>query len=296
MPLFYLNNENLKLVVSSHGGTILSFEIETPNGFVPLLRPVEIHEQTPASQSGCFPFIPFGNRVEGNQFNFDNVHYQLNANTNGDYHYLHGDGWLNEWHGLTHSTQHLVISYQHMQGIYQYHTQQTFSLNASTLEMTLTVTNIGTKTMPFGLGWHPYFPMTAQTTVQATANGYWLKKKGWLPSEYRSQLPAELDFNQPNHLPHKWVNNGFNGWSGNAIIHWPEQHAQLTMTTYPPCPVYFIFVSDPQFDENNHFDYFCLEPMTHAANAHNMPDRKGLQNLKPNESMTLTMTLTAELI
>lgn len=296
MPLFHLNNERLALTVSSHGGTILNLEAKTPQGSVHLLRPAKINEQTNALQSGCFPLVPFANRIANNQFDFNGKHYQLKANTDWDRHYLHGDAWLNEWSCPERSSQLLILEYQHSHGIYQYHTRQRFVLNDTSLDVTLEVTNIGPDPMPFGLGWHPYFPLTEHTTVQADASGYWLEKSEWLAGDYCSELPAEFNFNQPNLLPRKWVNNGFNGWSGGAIIRWPEHHIQLTMATSPPCPVYFIFISDPKFDAGYDFDFFCLEPMSHAANAHNASDSGGLKSLRPKESMSLTMTLEATLI
>ncbi|NYY74572.1 hypothetical protein DMH88_12130 [Escherichia coli] len=38
--------------------------------------------------------------------------------------------------------------------------------------------------------------------------------------------------------------------------------------TTPPAPCYFIFVSDPAFDKGYAFDFFCLEPMSHAPDDH----------------------------
>ena len=58
-----------------------------------------------------------------------------------------------------------------------------FALDGSTLTLSLEVVNRGATALPFGLGWHPYFPLTAGTTLQAPANALWLEGADWLPTE-----------------------------------------------------------------------------------------------------------------
>ncbi|ETJ44869.1 hypothetical protein Q604_UNBC01130G0001, partial [human gut metagenome] len=84
-------------------------------------------------------------------------------------------------------------------------------------------TNQGAETLPFGTGWHPYFPLSPQTRIQAQASGYWLEREQWLAGEFCEQLPQELDFSQLAPLPHQWVNNGFAGWNGQARIEQPQE-------------------------------------------------------------------------
>ncbi|MEE1707191.1 aldose epimerase family protein, partial [Pseudomonas aeruginosa] len=103
---------------------------------------------------------------------------------------------------------------------------------------------------------------------QAQASGYWLEREQWLAGEFCEQLPQELDFNQLAPLPRQWVNNGFAGWNGKARIEQPQEGYAIIMETTPPAPCYFIFVSDPAFDKGYAFDFFCLEPMSHAPDDH----------------------------
>ena len=150
--------------------------------------------------------------------------------------------------------------------------------------MTLAVTNQGAETLPFGTGWHPYFPLSPQTRIQAQASGYWLEREQWLAGEFCEQLPQELDFNQLAPLPRQWVNNGFAGWNGKARIEQPQEGYAIIMETTPPAPCYFIFVSDPAFDKGYAFDFFCLEPMSHAPDDHHRPEGGDLIALAPGES------------
>jgi len=294
MSLLKLTNAQISLTVSSRGGSILQLVAHHPTGDQPLLRPAVVSEETPASASGCFPLVPFGNRVEVNQFECNGTRYSLAPNTECDSHYLHGDGWLNEWQCLEHGSQHILLEYVHAQGVYHYRVQQRFELEDCRVLLTLNVTNLGKNAMPFGLGWHPFFPLEADTQLQAEASGYWQEEAQWLAGAHRADIPADLCFSTAQPLPRRWVNNGFSGWNGQATITWPQHQQQLRLVTEPACPVYFVFVSDPAFEEGYCFDFFCFEPMSHAANGHHMSDLGGLKILQPQGSLSQRMTLSAE--
>ncbi|MGO4743500.1 aldose 1-epimerase [Serratia quinivorans] len=291
MALFSLDNGFVSLVVSSLGGSVLKFTAQGPEGEIPLLRPATVSDATPALQSGCFPLVPFGNRVNQNRFSFEQQDYRLSANTDWDRHYLHGDAWLQQWECVEQGPGLIHLRYQHADGPYCYRVDQYFTLHQYQLSIELAVEHTGERPMPYGLGWHPYFPLTERTQIQASAGAYWLEAEDWLAGE-STALTKEMDFTRPGPLPRHWVNNGFSGWNGEALIQWPEQGARLRMNTQPACPVYFLFVSDPAFDPGYQFDFFCLEPMSHAANGHNMAGLGGLRRLAKGERFTQTMLLS----
>lgn len=290
MNLFTLQNERLRLLVSDQGGTIEGLWWQPAGRSIPLLRPGK--QSGVAVESSCFPLVPFGNRVSGNAFSFAGHDYQLRPNVEWDSHYLHGDGWLNIWRRVAEEPDRLVLEYQHAEGPYRYIAQQTFMLSEDALAVSLTVINNGEEALPFGLGWHPYFPLTGQTRVRAKATGYWLEREQWLAGEFQPWLPDDLDFNHANALPRRWVNNAFAGWDGKAKISYPQAEASLLMETDPPAPCYFIFVSDPQFDEGYDFDFFCLEPMSHAPDDHHRPGGGLLTTLKKGETLKQSMKLS----
>ena len=82
------------------------------------------------------------------------------------------------------------------------------------------------------------------------------------------------------------MNNGFAGWNGQARIEQPQEGYAIIMETTPPAPCYFIFVSDPAFDKGYAFDFFCLEPMSHAPDDHHRPEGGDLIALARGESTT----------
>lgn len=198
MTLFTLDNGQLRLQVADRGGAIEGLWWQHQGRAIPVLRPGL--NSGVAVESSCFPLVPFGNRVSGNQFSSPAGEHRLAPNVEWDRHYLHGDGWLNSWCCEEQSPTQLRLEYVHREGIYQYTAQQCFTLSESGVEVELSVTNDG-DALPFGLGWHPYLPLSPDTRVQARTAGYWLERESWLNGEHQELLPQEMDFNQPAPLP-----------------------------------------------------------------------------------------------
>jgi aldose 1-epimerase len=278
----------LSAVVSTRFGAILSFEAAREGGPVPLLRPTPAIPLQAATATACFPLLPFGNRVRGNQFSYDGRDYALAANTDWDKHYLHGEGWLADWRVEEAAADRVALAFKHEEAggtPYVYEGRQTIRLADRRLILELSVTNRGRAALPFGLGWHPFIPMTPQMTLSATATSYWGEDRDWLPTEMFA-LPPELDFNTPKQPPQRWVNNGFEGWNGRARIVWPERRASLSITASDIFQRYFVFVSDTAFDPLYRQDFFCFEPMSHSADGQHLPNGGGLKRLEPGETLT----------
>ncbi|WJH37794.1 aldose 1-epimerase (plasmid) [Aliirhizobium terrae] len=293
MAVIDLKSGSLSLKVSTRGGLILGFWENGDHGRVALLR--DATDDADALSSSCYPLVPFGNRVSDNRFEFEGKEYSFDPNTSWDPHYLHGEGWQSEWSVDEKADDRVVMSFAHRGGNspYAYRATQRFLLSGDALQLTLSVENAGDRAMPFGLGWHPYFPMTPKTTLFAPARKFWTEVEGWLPGEVTA-IPEDLDFSEPSQLPHRWVNNGFEDWSGEAVISWPEHDTRLVLQADPLFRHAFVFVSDTEFDPQFRRDYFCFEPMSHLANGHNLPDLGGLKILQPGENLSGGIRLRPE--
>ena len=234
--------------------------------------------------------------VRDNRFIFEGVSHALPPNTDWDQYYLHGDGWTTEWSVAERAPDRarLVMRNDRAQSPYTYDAAQIFALDGSTLTLSLEIVNRGARALPFGLGWHPYFPLTAGTTLQASACALWLEGADWLPTE-RVPVPTDLDFGTARALPRRWVNHGFDGWNGACEIVWPERRVRLKLDADAMFGRYFLFVSHPSFDTGYDYEYFAFEPMSHSANAHNLPDGGGLRRLAPGETLSGSIRLTVEM-
>jgi aldose 1-epimerase len=294
MTVLQIHGDGLTARISTKGGSVLGLSWKRSCENMPLLRPA-LNDDADALSSGCYPLVPFGNRVRGNRFSFEGRDHTFAPNTSWDPHYLHGDGWQADWSVIGQSERHLdlAFSFEGQGTPYIYEAHQRFTITDGRFTLYLSVRNRGDKPLPFGLGWHPYFPMTSDTTLKAPAKRFWTEVEGWLPGE-ATDIPADLNFSTPRGLPHRWVNNGFEDWSGTAEITWPERNTRLQLTADPLFKHAFVFVSDSTFDPTFDRDYFCLEPMSHLANGHNRGDLGGLRVLNKNDILAGSMTLVPD--
>lgn len=296
MTIVELRSGPVEARISTRGGTILSLSWERDGGRVPLLRGA-LCDDADALSAGCYPMVPFGNRVRDNSFSFGGRNYTLEPNTAWDPHYLHGDGWQAEWTVVGQGDGEVELAFSHMgKGTpYHYEVLQRFTIADGALELWMSVTNSGAEALPFGLGWHPYFPITPQTVLKAPAARMWTETAGWLPGE-ATEIPDDLNFSKARPLPHRWANNGFEGWTGQAEISWPERGTRLRLTADPLFKHAFVFVSDIRFDPAFQRDYFCFEPMSHLANGHNLQGLGDLVVLAPGEGLAGSIWLRPETI
>jgi len=279
MAVLQIHSDGLTARISTKGGIVLGLWWEQGGESIPLLRSAP-NDDADALTSGCYPLVPFGNRVSGNRFSFAGRDYTFTPNTSWDPHYLHGEGWQADWSVIGQSERHLDLGFSFAgQGTpYAYEARQRFTIADGKITFDLSVRNDGDQPLPFGLGWHPYFPMTPKTTLKAPAKRFWTEVEGWLPG-VATTIPTDVDFLTPRGLPNRWVNNGFQDWSGKAAVTWPERNTRLYLTADPLFKHAFVFVSDNAFDPAFKRDYFCFEPMSHLANGHNLADLGDLKVL-----------------
>lgn len=238
----------------------------------------------PGGEGGraCFPMVPLCNRVAGNGFAFGGRDWRLKPNA-ADPLYLHGDGWLAEWQAVALQDDRARLAFCHDTGPFRYRAEQEIALNRNSLFLRLSVQNEGAEPMPFGLGFHPYFPREgAKVTFTATAR--WTEGPGHLPGERQTTIPDEVDFSHPQPLPLAGQNNAYEGWSGRARIDWTDMALDLT-----PDPLFdALMLYAPLSDRG----FFCLEPMSHLPDALNRPHQPGLRILAPGATLSGTMTMT----
>lgn len=283
---FVLSQGPLTVDLDRRGAAICGFRWKGADGIThKLMRDGNGHDGDPLKAS-CFPLVPFCNRVRGNHFQIEGRNYQLLPNQPWDRHYLHGDGWLSSWQVLAQSDDSLHFGLRRVadqQSPYDYEAKITYRVTTQpepALAVALSVRNCSAESMPFGLGLHPYFPLTPLTTLRAPATGFFPEGAEFMPGPMTA-IPADLNFTAASPLPRRWINNGFKGWNGQAEIIWPEHGVALHIEADAPFQDYFIFMSDKSFEPDFAGDYFCFEPMTHEADAHHAADFGGLTLLEP---------------
>ena len=215
----------------------------------------------------------------------------LTPNLSG--HAIHGHGFRTPWAVVDWSPAEAVLEQRHRVGEWPwtYRATQRITLTAATLTLELAVTNESETTMPAGLGWHPYFPRTSQTTLTAHVTGLWLTDAEILPVACVAP-PPDRDPGRGLLVDQVALDNAFVGWDGQAIVAWPERRAKLRLAARGPLGTLVVYTPPGE-------SFFCVEPVSHITDAFNLAAAgrtdTGMLTLAPSESVRATLTLTPEI-
>lgn len=278
-----LEDDGLAVAVSPLGGAILSARWQGAPGLAPTPTPGLASKVFGAE--ACFPLVPFGNRIENNAFCFEGCDHRLLPNT-ADPLVLHGDGWLRRWSVVHQDRRSVTLHHRQEAGAatpFAYEAVQTISIDAARLSLSLSVTNRAPRALPYGLGFHPYFPRTPQTRLVARATRRWSEREKHLPG-VEGPIPEALDFASGVTLPPDWLNNAFDGWDGRARIEWPETGLAVSLMADAPFRHFVLY------SPSSEAEFICFEPMTHRPNAHHQ-QQGGLLGLAPGETLQGAISL-----
>jgi aldose 1-epimerase len=202
------------------GGGLASYDLVGAAGRAALFRPCR-----DLSRAGLFDLannllVPWSNRISGGGFHFRGRFHRLEPNVDGEPYPIHGSGFSSAWSVSNASAEKLELSLRsNGPGPFCYEARATYALDAGALNMWLWVRNVGTETLPFGLGFHPWLVRTPDTLLQAKAKRVVLENSDHLPDgEAPVVSRVEWDFAAPHALPADWINNAFLGWDGRG---WP---------------------------------------------------------------------------
>jgi len=252
---------------------------------VPLLRPLA-GVPTDALDLGSNVLVPFSNRISGGGFSFGGNFYAVAANSDISPHAIHGDGWQAVWQVLEQSATAVKLAHDGGNvGPFRYAARLRYDVGPDGILAELAIENHGPK-LPFGGGFHPWFPRLARTEVQFDAIAVWAETPDHLPLQHLplSDRP-DWDFGRSRALPADWINAAFTGWSGRANIRQPELGINVTMTASPELGTAHVYSPGAEAD------FFCFEPVSHATDAVNQTGMPGLAVLDRGEVMTLWMRL-----
>jgi aldose 1-epimerase len=110
--------------------------------------------------------VPFPNRVRSGAYDFNGEHYQLPINFSGEGHAIHGLMYDKSFEIITTDFTEkgsLTVHYKYNGSVkgfpFPCAVSYTFSLFESKFSCDISVKNTGTKILPLGVGWHPYFTL-----------------------------------------------------------------------------------------------------------------------------------------
>ncbi|MBI1682096.1 aldose 1-epimerase [Caulobacter hibisci] len=243
---------------------------------------------TDALDVGCFPLVPFCNRIPNGRFSFEGRDVVLAPNLAGHPHALHGQGWRAAWTVTGLSDTRAVLTYDHAPSDWPwaYRAEQIFVLSDEGLRVELSVTNTGTEVMPAGLGLHPYFAARPGETLTLDADGVWMVDADVLPT-------VRHDIAKDGPWMRDWaagalaatdtlIDNCWTGFGGKAVLSAPGG-ASTVIEASDNCHWAHVY-SPPGAD------FVCVEPTASRPDPFGEGET-GIVALAPGEKTAVWMTL-----
>ena len=290
---FHLASGDLEAVVEpAFGARISAFRCRGGDLFVPV--PDGPRDLSVGAAAGCFPLVPWSNRVRDARMAHAGRTLDLTATDSSGAHAIHGHGRRRAWTVTADGGASSVrMSYAHQAGEegwpFAYRAEQTVSLGEGALSVTLSVENQAAEDMPVGIGLHPYLPKTPEIGLWFSALTSWAPVEGSLPSGPQP-VPTAHDFAEPRALV-LGLDQGYGGWDGSLHAIWPERGLGLSIHGGAALGHLIVFTPPER-------DFVCLEPVSHCVDAANLASRgvpaTGHRLLAPGERLVVTVRFQVE--
>lgn len=262
-------------------------------GGVPVLRSTPGAQLHSVRASGCYPLVPFSNRIAQAKLVWNGTSHPLVRNFNDEPHAIHGVGWQRPWTVLDHSDNTALLSYEHRPDShwpFAFDVSQAFALQGHSLQVSLSITNQSAQVAPVGLGWHPYFVKRPGSHLRFAATGVWEMGEDKLPTVRRAAPGLDSDCQALR------IDNCFDGWDGQAHLTDTLLHTRIE-ANLQHLVVY----------THADLDMVAIEPVSHVNNAlhlssHSASQRRGVDQADPlglrvalpGESFGVQMTISTQ--
>ena len=278
------------------GFNCLKWQVRQPDGrWADILYNAADWETNPVPTRSGHPILfPFPGRIRDGRFTFDGKTYQLPLNDSAKQNAIHGftprNPWrVADWNGddeFAFVTGEFSLARDSPESLplwpADFIMSVTYRLYADKLRVDVRVENPGPGALPFGLGYHPYFrlpgmpePSIDNCALQANVSEVW-EGEGGVPTGWRKELPAEIDFRQPRVIGATALDNVLTGVNG------PETRnsgfVELARLAHPHAAGQLRVLADHAFRElvlftPPHRHAVAIEPYTCSADAVNLSAR-----------------------
>jgi aldose 1-epimerase len=249
-----------------HGGAIVGWSLDRGN----LLRhalPAAVVGGNPHAM-GCFPLVPYGNRIAEGRFSWTGRDYQISRNFGDHPHAIHGIGWQRPWRteavsacSMRLSLVHAAVGEQARAWPFAFVAELSYTLRDDALVVTLSATNLHDAPAPMGIGLHPYLPRTFDAVLRFDASGVWINDQDSLPHRH-GPIPGAWDHAKGLPVASQFLDNCFTGWTKAAHLDAAAGHLQVTASGS---------FNNLQVFTPPWADFYCVEPVSHVPDAINRP-------------------------
>lgn len=233
-------------------------------------------------KAGCYPLLPFSNRIRDAVFMADGTVVRLPAHPPGP-HALHGFSQRRPW-SLHEAAAGPVMRHEHEADAWpwSFAAEQRLALDADGLTVTLWVQSRAATAMPLGMGLHPYLAAAPEDRVGFAAAAEWA-----VDADYIATTLGSVPVRHDAPLGTAPVTRYCAGWDGVATL-LRAGAPPVSVTAEAPLD-HLVFHVPPGGA------YLCVEPVSHVADAFNLAARgvagTGHRMLAPGEEATASMRI-----
>ena len=239
----------------------IAADVETPL----LYAPENIEAGDTPRWFGSWPMLPMCNRAFGAKLDSGFECYPLPANDPSGAN-IHGFSWQNDWDVVLQTPTRVVL--QHIGrglGPYDYTATCGVTLTAAGVSFDLRITHQGKDPLPYGMGFHPWFPADESTLVSFGARSEIYMAEGFRPVSSGPVRPQH-EFARGRAI--RLIQDGkdqetaanYLDWDGTMQITWPNRRLAVVLQASPNLrsPVVWSPVGA---------EFVCFEPQSHAVGA-----------------------------
>ncbi|MFC7292778.1 aldose 1-epimerase [Hirschia litorea] len=271
-------------IIPEMGGGIGSLSM----GERPILRPWSGEVADGPFELASIILIPFTNRLTDGIV-WKGQHYDIPQNIEGAELPLHGDAFQRPWQ-ISETSGNIaeIVLPNGSNGPFKYSAKQKFELSDNSVKITLSITNEADIELPYGFGFHPWFPRDEDTKLTFKADKVGLQNEMDMPDEYIpiAQNPY-WDYSQGKVIPktEKYINNDFTGWDRVATLEQGQRFTSVKMTASENLSTAMMYT--PAWPS----DIVCFEPVSHQIDATRVEGAPGMIALQPKETVSAWMKL-----
>ena len=234
---------------------------------------------------GCFPLLPYGNRIGRARFRWQGAEYPSRRNFGDSPHAIHGIGWQRAWTVEAVNPVAVSLSLTHRPDPswpFAFDARIDYRLSAEALTVAIALTNRHGTDAPAGIGLHPFFPAANDPSLRFNASGMWQNTPDALPVHHGAP-PDGWSQGSWCRIAGSRLDNCFTGWGGTADI--AGGPASLRIEASAAFSNLQVFTPDWG-------DFFCVEPVSHSPDAINrpgLPVDQAMDVLSPGETLRGTI-------
>jgi aldose 1-epimerase len=284
----------------AHGGLITDLVWSAPDGHqYPLLfgqNGVAASRDAP-NRFGLWPLVPFANRAYGGVIDDGTDRFTVALNDPATSSAIHGFGLQSAWTVTAHDPHQLAMRHDRKTqpggDPYAYEATMRITLAKGHVEIALEVINRAARSLPYGLGLHPWFPRREDTTITLQARGELgfhqggYKASHLVPFEAGGPYATATPLGMAHETAHSLID-----WAGKAVISSWQLGLSLEIEASDNArhPVLW---APPKSD------FVCFEPQTHAIGSPSEAIAREiapLTRVKPGEHLAMSMRIRPRLL